>query len=458
MQTKCVIAAIVCGMILRQQSTAADLITPIEVKNDASCVVWRANIGRDAGTPVVVGDCVVVGSDNNSDDNGDQRGCVYCFENATGKLRWKSLHERIVDRNRDIGCGLIEKPATDDSSVFYFNNRAEVICESLAAARNGHKPSRKWKVDLPKDHGVFFRVSVDVFNPYPSPLLVGDTVYCVTGNGSIHAGSSPRGKSGFVPFPDAPSFIALDAKSGKVKWSSSAPGENIFFGQWGSPAYVEVDGQKAILFPGGDGILYALDPTTGKKKGALNLNPNANTKWKQTERGDGQLVLNKPLVTKDGLIFVGMHNGICSGTRGRPQTGAIVCVDARALLSGRKSELWRFENDLFEGTIGDLAIVNNILFAVGESGSVVALDSNNGRCHWFVEGDGAVQLCAGITARQKRIYVPSGEKLIVYEASREPRVVEKYNFDNRIHGAVTFDDASMFVSTYGSLWRIRISP
>jgi outer membrane protein assembly factor BamB len=105
-----------------------------------------------------------------------------------------------------------------------------------------------------------------------SPVLVGDKVWLVTANGVNEDHLN-------VPSPRAPSFIAVDKKTGEVKWQNNMPtvrwadvpkdkqeaslkqlinrGELIQHGQWSNPAYAKVDGQGQIVFPGGDGWIYS---------------------------------------------------------------------------------------------------------------------------------------------------------------------------------------------------------
>ena len=44
-----------------------------------------------------------------------------------------------------------------------------------------------------------------------SPLVVGDTLFVITSNGVDEGHIN-------IPQPEAPSFIAIDKKTGKVKW------------------------------------------------------------------------------------------------------------------------------------------------------------------------------------------------------------------------------------------------
>src|SRR4029077_9316844 len=107
-----------------------------------------------------------------------------------------------------------------------------------------------------------------------SPLAVGDTLFLITSNGVDEAHKD-------IPRPDAPSFIAVNKKEGTVRWKTNLPSANLLkpganvkslidrglvlmHGQWSNPAFAVVDGQPQVIFPGGDGWLYAFEPDKGE--------------------------------------------------------------------------------------------------------------------------------------------------------------------------------------------------
>ena len=85
---------------------------------------------------------------------------------------------------------------------------------------------------------------------------MGELVFASTSNGVTDDGR--------VPAPDAPSYVAVDRSNGSPVWSDASPGPRLIDGQWGSPAHGRVGGRDQVIFPGGDGWLYAFDPATGR--------------------------------------------------------------------------------------------------------------------------------------------------------------------------------------------------
>src|SRR5262249_29901465 len=147
-------------------------------------------------------------------------------------------------------CGVASTPAVDGDRLYYVSNRCEVICATLAGKPDTHQADIVWRLDMIKDLGVYPRMLASC-----SPLVVGDLVYVVTGNGvnSEHK----------VPAPDAPSFVAVNKKDGTLAWKSNLPGKNIMDGQWSNPVYAESGGKGQVIFPGGDGWLYSFEPKKG---------------------------------------------------------------------------------------------------------------------------------------------------------------------------------------------------
>src|SRR5262249_10324560 len=153
---------------------------------------------------------------------------------------------------------------------------AEVIC----ADTDGKVV---WQLDLMKELQVY-----PCYVAACSPLLVGDLLYVVTGNGADEEHK--------LPSPEAPSFVAVDKKTGKVAWKDNSPGAKVMDGQWSNAAYAEVNGKGQVIFPGGDGWIYAFEPTTGKLLWKFDGNPKSAKEYKPGGRGERCFYLATPVV------------------------------------------------------------------------------------------------------------------------------------------------------------------
>jgi len=177
-----------------------------------------------------------------------------------------------------------------------------------------HEADVVWSLDMISDLGVFpHNMSTS------SPTIWGDLVFLVTSNGvdESHVG---------LPAPTAPSFIAVDKRSGKVVWSDNSPGANVLHGQWASPAAGVLGGVPQVIFPGGDGWLYSFHAerhSDGKPEllWKFDCNPKA-SKWTLGGRGTRNNLCAAPLIHDQRIyITVGQDPEHGEGA------GALHCID-----------------------------------------------------------------------------------------------------------------------------------
>jgi outer membrane protein assembly factor BamB len=154
-----------------------------------------------------------------------------------------------------------------------------------------------WSFDMMRELGVSQHNMANC-----SPTIWGDVLFVCTSNGvdetHVH-----------IPAPDAPSFLALDKRTGAVLWTDNSPGKNILHGQWSSPAVGVFDGVAQVLFAGGDGWLYSFRADAG-------VNGKPEFLWKfdgnpkdSTYGVSGKSTRNgviAPPVIYDGLVYLTM--------------------------------------------------------------------------------------------------------------------------------------------------------
>lgn len=220
---------------------------------DSKHVAWRSQTGSINGSLAFSKDHVLVGSNNEHPRDGKNqgdRGVIMCFQRSNGRFIWQNTHARMERWDQDLPrMAITSKPTIDDNKAYYVSNRGELVCLDLFSGK------LIWQLDMPRQLDVQQSQATDAGNPVSSPLIVGELLYCLSGNSGDFDG---------VPAPNAPSFLAVEKKTGKVVWSSTLPGKNLIRGQWSSPVCAKVDGEGQIVFPGGDGVLYGLAPLTGE--------------------------------------------------------------------------------------------------------------------------------------------------------------------------------------------------
>ena len=230
-------------------ATAENLPATWDVAS-GEAVLWSAELGTVTyGGPTIAGDLIVVGTNNERPRDPEvigDRGVVMAFDRRDGSFRWQITHEKLEagDANDWPLQGVCSTPSFDGERLYYVSNRAELLAVDLEG-------NAVWSLDMLAEWGVFPKHMAA-----STPLVMGDLVFVSTSNGVTDDGR--------VPAPEASSFAAVDRLSGLPRWSAASPGGGLIDGQWGSPSYTRLGEEEQVVFPGGDGWLYAFHPATGR--------------------------------------------------------------------------------------------------------------------------------------------------------------------------------------------------
>jgi outer membrane protein assembly factor BamB len=303
-------------------------------------ILWTADLGsRSYAGPVIADGRLFIGTNRAAPRTpaipGD-KGVLRCYREKDGKLLWQQVNDKLLAGlvNDWPDQGICSTPMVDGNRLYYVTNRCELVCvdveplkdgknlgitdEKYQGAKEGTDADVIWRLDMMKDLGVF------PHNLATScPLVVGDLVFVVTSNGVDEGHIN-------VPAPKAPSFIAVDKKTGKVVWHDNSPsikvvernkdgeqlsleelanrGQKILHGQWSNPVYAVVKGKPQIIFPGGDGWLRAFEPDPAKKEWKLIWKFDCNPKsavWILQGKGTRNNIVATPVV-HDNKIYVGV--------------------------------------------------------------------------------------------------------------------------------------------------------
>ncbi|MBI3822817.1 MAG: PQQ-binding-like beta-propeller repeat protein [Planctomycetes bacterium] len=285
------------GSPQRNQVNLVEKNLPISWEVDANKrknIKWVADLGsKTHGGPVIAGGRIFVGTNNQRPrdpiwlkprvDRLDRLvigkdgkpvlepidlGVLMCFRESDGKFLWQAVHEKLPTGtvNDWPYQGLCSMPVVEENRLYYVSNRCEVVCANVEDGK------AIWTLDMIKELGVFPHAISAC-----SPLIVDDLVMIVTSNGVNEDHIVP-------PDPKAPSFLAVHKKTGKPVWQDNSPtaklvgvdhnkpgyldlvkklknrGELLLHAQWSNPAFADVKGKPQVIFPGGDGWLYAFTP------------------------------------------------------------------------------------------------------------------------------------------------------------------------------------------------------
>ena len=346
-------------------------------------VKWVVPLGSLAyGNTVVADGRVFVGTNNDGqydkDITGD-RGNILCFRESDGTFLWQAIHDklaagRVNDWPRQGICSAV---SVEGDRGWYLNNRCEAVCVSttgLAPGKNlgmtdeQYKGPKKadiiWKYDMIEELGVFPHNLAT-----SSPLIVGDYLLLVTGNGVDEGHLN-------IPSIVAPSFVAFEKDTGELVWEFTVP-DRVLHGQWSSPSAGKVNGKIQAFFPGGDGWVYALEPDTGKVIWKFNCNP-PESEWELGGYGTKNNLIATPVFV-DGKVYIGVGQDPEHGIG----AGHLYCIDAGGTGDVTNThQIWHRGNADFGRTMSTVAVADGLLYTADLAGMFYCLDAKTGEAVW----------------------------------------------------------------------------
>jgi outer membrane protein assembly factor BamB len=423
-------------------------------------LLWKVALGSRAyGGPIVAGGKIFIGTNNEQprnprdvDKNGDpfDKGILMCFDEKSGKFLWQAVHDKlpngiVTDWKHE---GVCSTPVVEGDRVYYVSNRCVVMCADANGFANGNQGIQTEKYKSATDEDVIWEFDmIGELNVFPhnmsacSPLIVGDIIYVVTANGVDETHIN-------IPSPDAPSFIALDKKSGKLLWKSNAPGKNIMHGQWSNPVYAEVNGVRQVIFPGGDGWLYSFSPEKGDLIWKFDCNPK-DAKYELGGTGTKSDFIGTPVVY-DNKVYIGVGqdpehtSGIAAFFCIAPtKTGDI----SKTTITGRDKEdkpvgekpnpnsceVWRYggvedfqwspRDFKFGRTMSTACIVDDIVYISELQGFLHCLDAKTGKHFW--QYDTKASIWGSPYYADGKIFLNNDNDLIVFRHDKKHEVYDE---------------------------------
>jgi outer membrane protein assembly factor BamB len=265
-----------------------------------------------------------------------------------------------------------------------------------------------------------------------SPLVVDGVLYATTGNGVDEGHVN-------VPVPMAPSFIALDADTGELLWENALPGDKILHGTWSNPAYGVIEGRAQVIFPGGDGWVYSLEPKTGEVLWKFDANPK-DSEWVLGGRGTRNNLIATPVIWED-RVYIGVGQDPEHGEG----VGNFWCIDAT--LEGdvtEKGAVWHRGGDEFYRTISTVAIHDGILYASDLSGFLYALDAHTGEHFWTYDLLAAVWGSPYVA--DGRVYIGDEDgDVAILKAGKTMELVAEPNMGVSVYSTPVAKDGVLYV-------------
>ncbi len=416
---------------------------------------WSVDLGSQSyGGPVVSGGKVYVGTNNEGLRNpkltGD-RGVLMAFSAEDGKFLWQSAYPKLpAGRVNDWPLqGICSTPVIEGDRIYYISNRAEVICADTEGFldKENDGPFTGEAESSPIDQDVIWSFDMigelDVF-PHnlaaSSPLLVGDILFTTTGNGVDEGHIN-------IPSPAAPSFIALDKKTGKLLWENNMPGEKILHGQWSNPAYGVIKGKPQVVFAGGDGYIYSFEPQTGKLLWKFDCNPK-DAEWKIGGAGTRNYIVSTPVVWDD-KVYIGVGQDPEHGEG----VGHLWAIDAsqEGDVTG-KAVVWHRGGKDFNRTMSTVAIdQDGILYTADLSGYIYAMDAKTGELFWTHNTYSAIWGSAYVADGKLYLGDEDGD-VVVLRAGKKKELLHEVNLGSSIYSTPVAHDGVLYIASRSKLF------
>ncbi len=420
-------------------------------------IKWKEVLGSQTyAGPVIVGGKIFVGTNNQGLRDpkltGD-RGVVMAFRQADGRFLWQSTHTKLAaGRVNDWPQqGICSTPYVEEDRLYYISNRCEVVCVDTEGFRDGENdgPFKAeadtsdigadmiWKLDMMAELEVFPHNLATC-----SPVGAGDLLFVVTSNG-VDEGHF------HIPSPFAPSFIAVNTKTGEVVWEKDLPGENILHGQWSNPAYGVINGKPQVIFPGGDGWIYALEPETGELIWKFDCNPKESV-WELGGRGTRNNIVATPVVY-DNKVFIGVGQDPEHGEG----VGHLWAIDAtgKGDVTG-SGTVWHFGGQDFNRTMSTVAIHDGLLYAADLSGFVYCLDVKTGKSHWKYDTFAAIWGSPFVADGKVYIGDEDGD-VAVLKVGKKLELLYEVNMGSAVYTTPVAKDGVLYIGGRNTLFAIE---
>jgi outer membrane protein assembly factor BamB len=460
-------------------------------------VSWVVRLGSQTyGNPTISNGRVFVGT--NDDFLDDPRlqpgrgGLIKCFDEASGKLLWQLVIPRFETKDKlfnydNLDLGICSSPTVDGDRVYLVTNRGEVLCLDVQGMANGNDgpfqdegrfmvPSNKSPVAVgPQDGDIIWRF--DMLHELPawpqdatscSILVHGDLLYVSPSNGVDRSHEH-------VPFPDAPSLIVLDKRTGRmVARDMELAGHRMLHGEWSSPALGMVNGRPLVFYGEGDGLCYAFEalasapdkPAVLKKVWSFDCNPPeyrfrdgqpiayraGDVRKKRGNTNDGTYVgpseiIATPVFYKN-RIYVAIGQDPLHG-RGR---GMLNCIDATKTGDiSRTGKVWSY--DKLDRSLSTVSIADGLLYIADFAGVLHCLDAETGQCYWTYPTK--AQIWGSTLVADGKVYLGNQKALWIFAAGKELRLLGEIHLGSPVYCTPVVANGVLYVATHRYMWAVK---
>ena len=477
------------------------------LRTEAKNIKWVAKLGTEGyGSAVVAGGKIFAATNNGAAylkryPAKVDLGCLLCFNQSDGRFLWQHSAEKLK-AGRTIDWpqqGICCCPMVRGDRLWLVTNRGEVVCLdtqgfadgqndgpfTAEAATGAGESDVVWRYDMMRELG-----SVQHNMCSCSVTAVGDLLLVNTSNGV-------DGTHETIPAPEAPSFIALEAHTGKLVWADGSPGRNILHGQWSSPAAAVLGDVPQAIFAGGDGWVYSFlaRPTDSGKPELLwkfDCNPKR-AHWGGGGVGDRNNIIATPVI-HNGRVYVatgqdpesgeGQGDLWCIDPTGRGDTSAEVVVDKdgkpvppsriqavdedagqQVRPNPNSAAVWHYRGHDANGdgtldfeetmhrALGMVAIKDGLLVIGDFAGLVHCLDADTAKVHWTY--DVLATIWGAPLLVDGKVYIGDEDgDVAVFELSPQLKLLAENNMGDSVYSTPVVADNILYITSRSRLFAI----
>lgn len=412
-------------------------------------IKWVSAVGSQAyGNPVVAGGMVFIGTNNEGLRDPKQagdRGVLMAFRESDGEFMWQHTSEKLAaGRVNDWPYqGVASSPLVEGDRLYYVSNRAKLTCIDIKGFSNGNDgPFKDEKFTGPKDADIIWELDMmEEVGSHPhnlansSPVSFGDLIYVSTSNGQDESHVN-------IPSPRAPSIIAVDKKTGKVKWEDNSVEERILHGQWSSPAVAKIGDVTQVVSGQGDGWIRGYEATSGKKLWEFDLNPKDSV-WPKTRNE----VISTPIII-DNIVYIANGQDPEHGEG----VGHLYAIDPTKRGDITKTGLiWHY--DKIRRSISTGAYKDGILYYADFSGFLHAVDAKTGKPYWTHDMLAAVWASPVVIGDKVYLGDEDGDVAIL-QHGKEKKLIGEINMGSSVYCSVVAAHDTLFIANRNQLFAI----
>ncbi len=445
-------------------------------------VKWVVKLGSQTyGNPVCANGKVLVGTNNATPRDPrftDDKSILMCLDAYNGDFLWQLVVPKLASGkvNDWEYLGLLASPDIIGDKAYVVTSRCEVLCLDMNGQANGNqgpfkdegqymagpgKPPVKvtekdadilWRYDMMDELGVFPHNATNC-----SVITLGNTVFTCTSNGQDWTHVN-------IPNPQAPSLIALDKNTGEfLAEDDAAIGPHIKHGQWSSPSVGTAAGKPQVYFGGGDGVLYAFNPTPAKEGDSTYLKKvwwfdcvpeeykhDKNGKPIKYPAAEGPSEINATPVFYKNRVYVAIGQDPEHGEG----VGRLVCVDATKSGDVTKSGLiWDYKG--IHRSISTVSIdpATGLLFICDFSGFLHCLDAETGKVYWTA--DTQAHMWGSTLCVDGKVYCGNEDgDFFVFADSKEKKILSQVNMGAPVLSTPIVANGVLILATQTHLYAI----